>query len=60
MANMQVTVGFRRKPGMDRSDFAFLQIIFNNFFNKIQTALLTHVFIIKGANLPIKVLTCWR
>ena len=35
MADMQITVGFRRETGTDLLVFSFLQILVNNLFNKV-------------------------
>ena len=43
MAQMQIAVGFRRETGHDGVHFAFGQILFNDFFQKIEFALF-HIF----------------
>ena len=40
VTDVEVTVGFRRKPGHDTAVFAFLEIVVNDFSDEVLTGLI--------------------
>ena len=40
VTDVEVTVGFRRKPGHDTAVFAFLEIVVNDFPDEVLTGLI--------------------